>query len=211
MKYRTIVGAVAICLGLTGCPCESVTPSVTVTKKQTTLPSGEQQDDLTIQAGLSAQCGTGRSSMRMMNAMSALDAADIAVDITTQNTIILDGSGTGTLAVKQGETVLGSTSFGFVVADSMAVAANPAALNTWLANYPSADGFNIELDGVQKSDIAPGTATVTVEAVYGSTVVASGSSSWTTSGSGCVGNPGGGGETFPEMPVIDEDPGVGCP
>ncbi|WP_157476227.1 hypothetical protein [Lysobacter sp. Root690] len=211
MKYRTIVGAVAICLGLTGCPCGPVTTTGTISKKEITLPSGERQEELTIGASASAQCGKSRSSMLMMNAMSALDAADIAVDITTQNTIILDGSGTGTLAVKQGETVLGSTSFGFVVADSMAVAANPAALNAWLANYPSADGFNIELDGVQKSDIAPGTATVTAEAVYGSTVVASGSSSWATSGSGCVGNPGGGGETFPEMPVIDEDPGVGCP
>ncbi|WP_148650632.1 hypothetical protein [Lysobacter capsici] len=210
MKYRTIVGAVAICLGLTGCPCQTVTPSIKVTGKQSTTPMGEQQD-LTIEAGVTASCSTGRSMLRMMNAMSALDAADIAVDITTQNTIILDGSGTGTLAVKQGETVLGSTSFGYVVADSMAVAANPAALNTWLANYPSADGFNVELDGVQKFDIAPGAATVTVEAVYGSTVVAADSSSWTTSGSGCVGNPGGGGgETLPEMPIID-DPGTGCP
>ena len=28
-------------------------------------------------------------------------------------------------------------------------------------------------------------------------------------GSGCVANPGGGGDTFPEMPIVD-DPGTGC-
>lgn len=210
MKVRTIVGALAICLGLTGCPCQTVTPSGKITGKEVSSPVGTTQE-VTVEVAVTATCSTGRSSMRMMNAMSTLDAAEIAVDITTYNTVILDGSGTGTLVVKQGDTVLGSTSFGYVVVDSMAVAANPAALNTWLANHPSADGFNVALDGVQTVDTAPGPATMTAEAVYGSTVVATASSSWTAGGSsGCVGNPGGGGDPFPEMPIVDE-PGAGCP
>lgn len=207
MKIRSIVGALAICLGLTGCPCQSVNPYGKIIRTETTGPTG-MTEVTTIEGGVTATCAT-RGLMQMMNAAGAVNAADIAVDISTYNSVVLDGSGTGTLTITEGGTVLGSTSFGYVVLDSMAVAANPAAVNTWLANYPSADGFDVALNGVQTVDVAPGPAAMTAEILYGTTVVSTASSSWTSGGSGCVGNPGGGGDTFPEMPIVD-DPGTGC-
>ena len=138
-----------------------------------------------------------------------MDAADIAVDISTYNTIVLDGSSTGTLIAKQDDTVIGSTHFTYVILDSMAVAADPASVNAWLANYPTADGYEVKLPEVHTIDTAPGVATMTAEAIIGTTAISSVSSSWAAGGSGCVANPGGGGDTFPEMPIVD-DPGTGC-
>lgn len=63
--------------------------------------------------------------------------------------------------------------------------------------------------GVQTVGIAPSPAAMTAEISYGTTVVRMASLSRTAGGGGCVGNPEGGGDTFPEMPMVDE-PGTGC-
>lgn len=199
-----------MCLSLTACDGGSGTASGKIIDKDISGPTGATHER-TIEFGFTWTFG-GRGMMRAMNAAGAVDAADIAVDISTYNTVVLDGTGTGILTAKQGDTVLGTTTFTYVVYDSMAIAANPAAVNAWLTNFPSADGYGVSLEDVQTIDTAPGVATMTAEAVYGTTVVTSASSYWASSGGGGCGNPGvgDGGDPFPQMPEID-DPGAGCP
>lgn len=59
----------------------------------------------------------------------------------------------------------------------MAVAADPTSVDAWLANFPTADGYEVTLPEVHTIDTAPGVATMTVEPIVGSTVISSASSS----------------------------------
>lgn len=203
MKLHSIVAAILISVSLTGCPNVSVTGGVSVTERRT--PEGVFEER-TISGGFTISNIFGRSSN------GTIDVSDIAIDMTGNGTAVLDNWGAATLLVKQDGVVIGSTPFDYVVMDSMAVAANPAALNAWLANFPSADGFDFELHDVQTADTQQGIASLTVDAFYGSDLISSASSSWVSNvGSGCN-NPGGGdGGYFPEMPI--ELPGDGgiCP
>lgn len=204
MKLHSIVAAILISVSLTGCPNVSVTGGVSVTERRT--PEGVFEER-TISGGFTISNIFGRSSSN-----GAIDVSDIAIDMTGNGTAVLDNWGAATLLVKEDGAVIGSTPFDYVVMDSMAVAADPAALNAWLANFPSANGFDFELRDVQTADTQQGIASLTVEAFYGSDLISSASSSWTSSaGSGCIpggdhGNPGG------EQPIeLPGDGGVGCP
>lgn len=203
MKLRIIVAALAICVGVTGC---NVTGTGKFTDKEITSPNGVTREQA-VEIGITISS----NKMRGFTASSGVDVSDIAIDITGDGAAVLDGYGTGTLLVKQGGDIIGSTTFDYVVLDSMAVAADPATVNAWLVNYPSADGYDIELASIQTVDTESGIATLTAEAYYGSTEITSISTSWASgAGGGCSGSGGNDGNPFPEQPI--ELPGEGpCP
>lgn len=212
MKLHCVVLALAICGSLTGCDLPDCTPpdfEASATRKETENSQGQWTSETTI--GVKASISCSSRSAKALRTM-ALDVSDIAIDITGQGTAVLDGSGTGTLVLTEGGTVVGSTTFNYVVLDSMAVVADPATLNNWLTHYPLADGYDVKLHDIPSVDIVLGTATLTVDAYYGSTEISTASTSWTSSaGSGCI--PGGnhgdpGGDQQIELPG---DGGVGCP
>lgn len=201
MKLRIIVAAMAMCGSLTAC---GYSATGEVTGKTINGPTG-QTDEMGFKFAVTITSGK-------MQALTAggLDVSDLAIDITGNGTAVLDSAGTGTLLVKQGGTVIGSTAFDYVVLDSMAVAANPTVVNAWLANFPSADGFDVELADIPTVDVVPGIATVTAEAYYGGTEITTASTSWASNaGSGCNGPGGNDGNPIPEMPI--ELPGEGGP
>ena len=201
MKLRCIVAALAICGSLTACGGD-VTFETTVTHTD-----GPGQNDTTTIGGKMVWKPNGRvHGFRS----TALDVSNIAIDIAGQGTAVLDSSGTGTLLLTDGDTVIGLTTFDYVVMDSMAVIADPSTLNEWLTHYPSADGYNVELHDIETVDTGEGVATLTVDTRYGSNVISTASTSWASSaGNGCE-NPGGGDGGVAEMPI--ELPGEGgCP
>lgn len=202
MKLRIIVAAMAMCGSLTAC---NYSATGEITGKTVNGPTG-QTDEMGFKFGVTISSG----KMHALTSGGGLDVSNIAIDITGNGTAVLDSSGTGTLLVKQGGTVIGSTSFDYVVLDSMAVVANPTLVNAWLANFPSADGYDVELAAIQTVDVAQGIATLTADAYYGGTEITTASASWTSSAGGGCNNPGGGdGGYFPEQPI--ELPGEGGP
>ncbi len=207
MKLHCLVLALAICGSLTGCDL----PSCTLTTIEPSITVTDVAGEPVINAGVKGVFNCASRGARALRVM-ALDVSDIAIDITGQGTAVLDGSGTGTLLLTEGGTVIGSTTFNYVVMDSMAVVADPSTVNNWLTQYPSADGYDVKLHDIPTVDIVPGTATLTVDAYYGSTEISTASASWTSSaGSGCIpggnhGNPGG------EQPIeLPGDGGGVCP
>ncbi|RDZ29261.1 hypothetical protein [Lysobacter silvisoli] len=206
MQLRIIVAALAVCGSLTGC---DVSGTVGVTRQEVDGPTGHSETT-TVTGSITFTRKGGASSNRFaaFSGSSGVDVSDIAIDITGQRTAVLDGFGTGTLLVKQGGSVIGSTPFQYAVADSMAVVADPATVNAWLANFPTADGYDVELPDIGTVDTEQGTASLTVETLYGTTVVSTGSTSWTSSaGSGCTPPGGNDGNPIPEQPI--ELPGEG--
>lgn len=207
MKLRNIVAALAVCGSVTAC---DVSGTVGVSRQEVDGPTGHTETT-TVNGSITFTRKSGNSLRAFSSSNSgAIDVADIAIDITGQRTAVLDGFGIGTLLVKQGGSVIGSTAFDYAVADSMAVVANPSVVNAWLANFPSADGYDVELANLDTVDTEEGVATLTVDTLYGTTVVSSGSTSWTSSAgdNGCVppiGNDGGS-----TMPIEVGEGGV-CP
>lgn len=203
MELRIIVAAMAICGSLTACNYEA---NGKITGKEVSGPNGT-----TYEQGFEFGFKITSGKKLWMAANGGLDVSDIAIDITGSSTVVLDSAGTGTLLVKQGDSVIGSTAFDYVVLDSMAVASNPALVNAWLANFPSADGYDIELPSVKTLDTEPGLATLTADVYYGNTEITDASTSWASSvGGGCNGNGNGdGGGLYPEQPI--ELPGEGGP
>ena len=197
MKLHGIAFAVLICMGLTACD-KQFESEVTRTETSQGVDSTTYRGKLTIKWKRAAE------------AMSAttLDVSQLAIDITGYGTLVPDSAGTGTLILKQGTTVVASTSFAYVILDSMAVAADPAALNAWVAQYPSADGFDVELAQIPTIDIEEGVAILAMDTVYGAEVISSTNTSWASSVPTCEPNNGNGG-WVPEMPI--ELPGEGTP
>ncbi|NUO77713.1 MAG: hypothetical protein HOQ32_17085 [Lysobacter sp.] len=207
MKLRNIVAALAVCGSVAAC---DVSGTVGVTRQEVDGPTGHSETT-TVTGSITFTRKSG-NRMSAFSSNSGVDVSDIAIDITGQRTAVIDGFGTGTLLVKQGGSVIGSTAFTYAVADSMAVVADPATVNAWLANYPSADGYDVELADIGTVDTEQGVASLTVETLYGTTVVSSGSTSWTSSaGGGCTPPGGNDGNPIPEQPI--ELPGEGgvCP
>lgn len=203
MKLRIIVAALAMCAGLTACDTET---TVGVTRQEVQAPTGTTETT-TISVGVKI-INKGSSNRFGAFSTGGIDVADIAIDITGHRTAVLDGFGTGTLLVKEGNNVIGLTTFDYAVADSMAVIANPSEVNDWLSHYPSADGYDVDLHEVPTVDTQQGTASLTVDTLYGTTIVSTGSTSWTSSAGGGCNNPGGNdGNPFPEQPI--ELPGEG--
>lgn len=207
MELRIIVAALAMCGSLAACDTET---NIGFTRQEVQAPTGVTETT-TISVGVKI---TNKGSANRFSASSigSLNVEDIAIDITGHRTVVLDGFGTGTLLVKQGDTVMGSTAFTYAVADSMAVIANPSVVNAWLANYPSADGYDVELQDVPTVDTEEGVASLTVDTLYGTTVISTASTSWASgAGGGCNGPGGNDGNPPPDMPI--ELPGDGgiCP
>ena len=210
MKLNCIVAALVACGSVTGCdaPCPpTIKPSITHTDNH-----GGAPDSTTYRIEAEFKSCPARVFGVAALRSTALDVSNIAIDITGQGTAILDGSGTGTLLLTQEGTVIGSTTFNYIVMDSMAVVADPATVNNWLTEHPSADGYDVKLHDIPTVDVVPGTATLTVDAYYGSTEISSSSTSWTSgAGNGCIpggnhGNPGG------VQPIeLPGDGGGACP
>lgn len=208
MELRIIVAALAVCGSLTAC---DVSGTVGVTRQEVDGPTGHTETTTVTGSITFTRKGSG-SSLRAFNTVSGVDVSNLALDITGHRTAVLEGFGTGTLLVKQGGSVIGSTAFDYAVVDSMAVVANPSAVNAWLAHYPAADGYDVELPDIDTIDTEEGVASLTVDTLYGTTVVSSASTSWTSNaGSGCVPPGGNDGNPIPEQPI--EVPGEGgvCP
>ena len=206
MRLRVIVAALAICGSLAGCDGCGTPDSIKTTATRTETP---QDASITIHVEVvwkPAACRLHGASG------TGLDVSNISIDMTGQGTTVLDGAGSGTLMLTHDGTVIGLTTFNYVVMDAMAVVADPAAVNAWLSHYPSANGYSVELHDIGTTDTAPGTASLSVDTLYGNDVISTGGTSWASNaGSGCVGNPGGNpGSPFPEQPI--ELPGEGgCP
>lgn len=209
MQLRIIVAALAACVGLSAC---DVSGTVGVTRQEVDGPTGHTETT-TVTGSITFTRKSGASSNRLAAYSSGggVDVSDIAIDITGQRTAVLDGFGTGTLLVKQGGSVIGSTPFQYAVADSMAVVADPATVNAWLANFPTADGYDVELPQIDTVDTEAGVASLTVETLYGTTVVSSASTSWASSaGNGCTPPGGNDGNPVPEQPIELPGEGGGC-
>ncbi len=206
MKLRCLVLALAMCGSLTA--CDVCPPTVKSTASRSESPQGVANT-----FGFEVAWNPGSSSCRLHRFSSTgLDVSNIAIDIAGQGTAVLDGSGTGTLLLTQGGTVIGLTTFDYAVMDSMAVVADPATVNAWLDHYPSADGYNVELHDIDTVDTQPGVATLTVETLYENDVMSTASTSWASSaGSGCENPNGNHGNPFPDQPIeLPGDGGV-CP
>ncbi|SFK32671.1 hypothetical protein [Lysobacter sp. cf310] len=208
MELRIIVAALAVCGSLTAC---DVSGTVGVTRQEVDGPTGHSETT-TVTGSITFTRKSGRSSLSALSMGGGVDVSDIAIDITGQRTTVLDGLGTGTLLVKQGSNVIASTPFDYAVFDSMAVVADPSTVNTWLAQFPSADGYDVELPNIDTVDTEEGVASLTVDTLYGTDVVSTASTSWTSSaGGGCTPPGGNDGNPIPEQPI--ELPGEGgvCP
>jgi hypothetical protein len=199
MKLNVVAAALLICTGLTACE-KTLETEVTRTETSQGVETTTYRGKMTIKWKRAAEAMSTTS----------LDVSQLAVDITGYGTLVPDTAGTGTLILKQGATVIGSTSFAYVVLDSMAVAADPVAVNAWIAQYPSADGFDVELAHIPTIDTDQGVAVLTMETVYGAEVISSTNTSWASSVPTCEPN-GGDGGWIPEMPIELPDDGTPCP
>lgn len=191
MKAHKVVLGLAVATSLTACG-----GTASLSAGRTTNSQGIETNEIKATVGIS----WGTRTQNRLSGVS-LDVNELAIDIRAQGTTVLDNSGTGTLLVTQGGNVVGATPFTYVVMDSMAVAANPSALNAWLAQFPSADGYEVKLSNIQTQDTEEGVASLAVDTLYGTEVVASTTSTWPSCPRRTCGG-GGGGGPLPENPQI---------
>ena len=196
MKSALLAAALAAtCVGLTGCE-----PTGGTFRSTTTIdPMGGVTQQIVyelrwdwLRDGVAAMRGGGFS----IATIPAEDIANMAIDYTTVNAAVIDGTGVAQLTLTSNGTPIASQSFPFTVHDSLAFASDPAAVAAWVATQPLADSYTVDVVGVQTVDTGDGTASVTGTAYSDGTPLASSGASWSSD----VGTTPGCGDPNPEYP-----------
>jgi hypothetical protein len=177
MKYALLATALASTLLLTACEPDTVSATTTINR----LPNGDTSAGVSITATWKNESdGAWKGAARMMGTSGApaIDVSQMALELTGSNAQVLDGTGTGLVAITRDGVLLGQRSFAFVVQGGIAVAANPSEVNAWLAGYPDANGYDVSVTGLQSVAQHEGQSTLTSNTIYDGDVVASASTSW---------------------------------
>lgn len=123
-------------------------------------------------------------------ALASLDPTQAILNLSLSNAKISSSSGQVTVTLTDDNTgaVVGTQSFQYVVNGNGIFAQDPSAVSNWLNQFTSYSSLDVNIvANTNLQAINSGTASVTANAVYQGTTVASGSASWPGISIGVVG------------------------